>query len=174
MIPVKSRRASIYWWIWTWLLHEPSTCEGFIPVFLLSAIFQNALVSRCAFGRPKHEHLNWIKRYVWLNHTNGSCVCLPLGAEVKCTLASMTNRNEWGFNDLPELANHVSHPCWDSNVHFILQSGWPQRAGPSMSSRGHKLKAWILDQRSTGSLRAGTDPFISCFRTKVPRRQKNT
>lgn len=98
--------------------------KAFIPVFLLSAIFQNALVSWCAFGRIKHEHLSWIKPYICLNHTNGSCaMSLPLGTEVKCTLPSMTNRNEWGFNDLRELANHVSRPCWDSNVHVIFQSG---------------------------------------------------
>lgn len=148
--------------------HDSCMCQvhmkAFISVSLLSVIFQNSLVSRYAFGRIKHEHLSWIKPYVWLNHTNGSCaMSLPLGTEVKCTLPSMTNRNECGFNDLRELANHVSRPCWDSNVHFILQSGWPQRAGPSMSSRGHKLKAWILDQRSTGSLRAGTESFYLLF-----------
>ena len=166
MIPVKSRRASIYWWI----LNVTHACVNYIRrlsflfAFHCSAIFQNALVSQCAFGRLKHGHLNWIKRYVWLNHTNrSSAMSLPLEAEVQCTLASMTNRNEWGFNDLRELANHVSHLCWDSNVHFIPQSGWPQRAGPSMSSRGHKLKAWILDQRSTGSLRAGTESFYLLF-----------
>lgn len=34
--------------------------KAFISVSLLSVIFQNSLVSRCAFGRIKHEHLSWI------------------------------------------------------------------------------------------------------------------